>query len=441
MRTAACAGHSVEAVVEPRLTAHSDDIVPTRRPSPFSSLRDRRYRAWFATQVLSTSGVMTQAVAAAWLVLHLTGRALDLAVLPVLTVGPTLLLGAAGGVLADRVDRRRLLVATQVASFAIGAALALVTWSGHTGLAAVYVASFLSGVVLAFDGPARQVFVLDLVGGQRLASAVSLYEVVQNASRVLGPAFGGLLLAAWGPAACFGLNALSYLPPLAVLVAVHTRRAVVATAADHAPAPVSLSAGLRYAWGTPVIRGCLVLAACTTTLFNPSVVFPVLATRSFHLGAGGFGLLVASFGVGALPGALAAAGGRPPTGRRVSVLSLVTAAAVVLTACAPSVWLASLGMAVVGFTSIWFIAAANTLVQLRSAPELRGRVMGVWTMALPGTGPLFALAVGELIDVTSPRLGLAAAGLLLGAGAVLSWRWLAADAAVTTAAQPALATG
>lgn len=414
--------------------SQSVDERETGRIAAFSSLAERPFRAWFGTQVLSASGTMTQSVAASWLVLQLTGSAVDLAVLAALTVGPTLLLGAWAGALADRVDRRRLLAATQSAFLLIGAALAVATWTGHATVPVVDAASLLTGIVMAVDGPARQVFVLDLVGRARLASAVSLYEVVLNASRILGPAAGGVLLGVWGPGACFAVNAATFVPPLVVLAVVRVRQARV----ERAAVRVSVLDGLRYAWSVPTIRACLLLAACTTTLFNAALVFPLLAQQSFHLGAGGYGLLVASFGLGALPGALVAASGSgAPAGRLVVTLAAVTGFAVILTSAAPDAVLAYAGMVVVGFVSIWFVAAANTLVQLRAAPAMRGRVMGAWTMALPGSGPVLGLAVAALIDVSSPRVGFAAVGVVLALAAALAARWVRSESA--TAPSRALA--
>ena len=402
-----------------------DAELPTRRAgmrgglTAFSSLTERRFRAWFLTQVLSASGTMTQSVAASWLVFQMTGRAVDLGYLAAVTIAPTLLLGAWAGSLADRLDHRRLLLATQSAFLVLGLVLAALTLSGHAGFLAILAVSALTGTVMAVDNPTRQVYVLDLVGRQRLASAVSLYEVVLNASRVIGPAAGGALLALSGPAACFLLNAATYLPPIAVLLALRVGSAPH-RGQEHR---TSVRAGMSAAWSDPVIRASLLLAALSGALFNFTVVFPVLAQESFHLGASGYGLLVASFGVGAVPGALLAAS-RPTSGRLVRRLALAAGSAAALTAAAPDAEMAYLGMAMVGLASIWFVAAANTLVQLQAPPALRGRVMGVWTMALPGMGPLTGMTVAALMDATSPRWGYAVMGLAMVLGATVTRGWL-----------------
>lgn len=406
-----------------------------------ASLTDRRFRWWFGAQVLSASGTMTQAVAASWLILRMTGSAVDLAVLTALTVGPALALGAWAGSLADRLDRRKLLLATQVCFAVLGLALAACAATGSATVPVIFVVTGLTGVTTALDAPARQVFVLDLVGPDRLASAVSLWEVVINLSRIVGPAAGGLLLALASPAACFAVNALSYLPAIALLA---TGRGMASGgglaaggaaegAASGRPAP-GVRAGLRYAWDVPAIRGCVLMAACTAVIFTSGTILPPLAVRTFHLGVGGYSLLLGCFGLGALPGALLAASRSATAGMgRVITLALLTSVAVVAVAAAPSAGLACAAMAAAGFTSIWFVAAANTLVQLRSDPApdggstektLRGRVMGIWTMALPGIAPVSALVAGVLIDDTGPRAGFAAAGVTLAAAALLAAWWL-----------------
>ena len=396
------------------------------RVPALASLTDARFRWWFSAQVLSASGTITQAVASSWLILRLTHSAVDLAVLTALTVGPALVLGAWAGGLADRLDRRRLLLVTQSTFVGLGLALAACAATGTATVPVIFVLTGLTGVTWAIDSPARQVIVLDLVGPARLASAISLYEVIINLSRVIGPAAGGLLLTLSGPAACFLLNGLSYLPAIAVLGRrmPGSRTSPVSVPAPGGPAP-GVRAGLRYAWSVPALRGCLVMAACTAVIFSSSAVLPPLAVRSFHLGAGGYSLLLACFGLGALPGALLAAARSATAGMsRVITLALLTSAAILAVAAAPTTILACAAMAAAGLFSIWFVAAANTLVQLRADPALRGRVMGIWTMALPGVAPVSALLAGLLTDDAGPRAGVAAVGASLAAAALLAAWWL-----------------
>jgi MFS family permease len=401
--------------------------VSAREGSPFAALSYRPFRRWFLSQITSASGGMTQAVATSWLVLRMTGSAVDLGVLSAATMLPSLLLGAWCGALVDRLDRRRVLIGTQSVLTVLGLALYALIAAHAVAYWSILLLSAASGLVNALDGPARQVYVLDLVGRRRLASAVSLYEVILNTSRVLGPALGGLVLVLFGAAACVLVNAVSFLGPLAVLL---LQRPPAAAAHERPVAPTgrrgTARAGLRYAWSVPAIRCCLLIAAACGILFNPSLLFPLLADRVFHLGGGGYAALLSVFGVGALPGALLAARGNEPTGRQVALLAGATGLCTAATACAPDPALLYLGIASVGFTSIWMVARANTFVQLQAPPEMRGRVMGAWTMALPGASPITALAIGVLTDTAGARVACGCVGLLLLAIVAASGRALAA---------------
>jgi MFS family permease len=371
---------------------------------------------------------MTQAVATSWLLLRLTGNGVDLGLLTACTFLPSLLIGPYAGTLVDRVDRRKLLIITQALLLLFAAATAVVIGSGVVQAWMLFVISVLTGTVAAPDSTARQVYVIDLVGTERVASAVSLYEVILSVSRVAGPALGGTLLATVGAAACCAVNAASYAAPLIVLL-LHKPAYAPAQPGDVTVRPgqtfADLRAGLRYARRHRPIIVCLFLAAAAGMLFSLSVSLPVLATRVFHLGGGGYGLMMAAFGLGALPGALlASAGPGQPTGRRVGGLALATAAAVLGTAIAPSTWVAFAGLAVAGCVSIWFIAAANTFVQLAADPGMRGRMMGLWTMALPGSEPVTGPSVGWVTQYVGPREGFGLAGLALAVVASVGWRAL-----------------
>ena len=393
-------------------------------------MRVRAYRWWFVSQILSASGGMTQAVAQSWLVLHLTHSAFLLALTTTATFTPLLLGSAWAGSLVDRFDRRRVLVVTQSAYILLGTALGALVVAGEIEVWMLFVFAFANGCISAIDGPTRQVFVLELVGAGSVANAISLNEVVLNTSRVLGPAVGGVLLATVGYAPCFFVNAATYLPPLAVVVALLWRRGwAQATVAEEGRGRGRVRRGLVFAWGHPAIRCSLFMAVAAGMLFNLGATLPLMATRAFHLGAGGYGALMATFGGGALFGALLAGGGPPwPSGQRVRWLAGLTGAAVCLTAASPWVGLLFAGVALAGFLSIWFISLANALVQLRTEPGLRGRVMGIWTMAMPGMTPLTSLVVGGVATWAGgaagarDAFGLSGAALLL--TATLAWRSL-----------------
>jgi MFS family permease len=395
------------------------------------AIRVRAYRWWFFSQVLSASGNMTQAVAQSWLVLHLTHSAFLLALTATTMFSPMLLASAWAGSLADRFDRRRLLVATQSTYVLLGTALGTLVVTGAVRVWILFVFAFASGCVSALDLPTRQVFVLDLVGTDLIANAVGLYEVIINASRVLGPALGGILLATVGPATCFFVNGASYLPPLGVVVTLLWRRGwAQQRPTDEGAHHGGARTGLALAWRSPAIRYTMLMAIAAGMLFSMGTTLPLIATRVFHMGAGGYGAMMATFGGGAVFGALLAGSGPSwPSGRRVRWLGALTGAVVCLAAASPRVGLLFAGLAIAGFLSIWFIAIANALVQLRTEAGLRGRVMGVWTMAMPGMTPVTSLLVGGVATWGGGALGareafgLSGAALLATTG--LAWRALA----------------
>jgi MFS family permease len=411
------------AVARLRRGSKSATPIETGRRGVAGALALPDFRRWFLVQIFSASGVTTQSIGQAWLVVKLGGNGVQLGLLAAAIFLPVLLGGAAGGALVDRVERRKLLLITQSLFLCIGVALALVTGTGVVSMWMLYVCALASGLVTTVDGPARQVYVIDLVGRANLASAIGLYEVVLNAARVVGPGIGGALLAKTGVAACFWFNAVAFVPAVVVLLMQRRRPAVAVLG----PATqVSIRAGIRYALTQPAIRSCLIMATAVGMLFNLSVTLPLLVTRVFHLGGGGFGVMNAIFGAGSLLGALVAArGAAGPTGPRLRILALLTGCAIVAAAVAPGPVTFSIGLAVAGFLTIWLVAAANTLAQMRSEPDLRGRVMGVWSMALPGMNPLTGLLTGLIADTFGPRAGFGLAGIAFLLAVPITWSALA----------------
>jgi MFS family permease len=392
--------------------------------SAVAALRVPAYRWWFGTQIFSASGAMAQAIGLAWLVLELGGRGVALGLLSAAGTAPALLAGAWAGAVLDHVDHRRVLISTQLMFMVISSLLAVLNAIGAVQLWMLFVIALWGGFVFAIDGPARQVYVLELVGPERTASAVGMFEIVVNTSRVLGPAIGGVLIATVGVTACFAANAATFVPTLVVLLWLPS------TTRLNPPGRLrplhAVRAGFAYVRGQPAITAVLAMAVASTFVFNPVVALPVLASTVFGLGSIGYGMLVAAFGLGAIPGALAAARtAGAPSGRRIRVLCAATGLCVVATALAPAVLLLYAGMTIAGFVSIWFIALANTLVQLRSVPHLRGRVMGIWTMALPGMDPVTALAAGVVTKGIGARAGFALGGCCLLGAALHGWRALA----------------
>jgi MFS family permease len=388
----------------------------------FSSLRIRNYRLYFVAQLISVSGTWMQTVAQAWLVLHLTGSGVDLGLVVGLQFLPMLLFGPFGGLVADRMNKRRLLYATQTAGGLLALVLGVLVVSHTVELWQVYLLAGLLGVVNVFDNPARQTFVMEMVGRDDLPNAVSLNTVVMNASRVVGPAIGGVVITLFGLGVCFFVNAASY---IAVVVGLSMMRAVEL----HPTAPVErargqIREGFRYVWRTPALRNTLLaIALIGIFAYNFTVTLALLAKVTFHGGAGTYSLLTACMGIGAVVGGLFAAHRARPTPRLLQVLALVFGGLLAAVALAPTLLTAALAITAMGAASIGFIATANATLQLTSAPAMRGRVMALYAMAFLGTTPIGAPLVGAIAQWTDPRVALlsGAVATVIAAG-LLMWR-------------------
>jgi MFS family permease len=386
----------------------------------FSSLRIRNFRLFFTAQLISVSGTWMQSVAQAWLVLHLTGSGVALGIVVGLQFLPMLVLGPFGGLVADRADKRRLLFATQTAGGVLALALGLLVVTDTVVLWQVYLLAGLLGVVNLFDNPARQTFMIEMVGRDDLPNAVSLNAVVMNASRVVGPAIGGVIITVFGLGVCFFVNAASY-------VAVIVGLAMMRTAELHPTDPVvrargQVREGFRYVWRTPGLRNVLLAVSLIGVFaYNFTVTLALLAKVTFDGGAGAYAVLTSCMGAGAIVGGLAAAHRARPTPRLLQVLALVFGGLLAAVALAPTLLAADLLIVLMGAASIGFIATANATLQLTADPAMRGRVMALYAMAFLGTTPIGAPLVGAIAQWTDPRVALlvgavatvAAAGLLM----------------------------
>jgi MFS family permease len=388
----------------------------------FHSLRVRNYRVYFIAQLISVSGTWMQSIAQAWLVLHLTGSGVDLGIVTGLQFLPVLLFGPFGGLVADRLDKRKLLFATQTAGGLLALTLGILTVTHVVQLWQVYVLAGSLGAVNLFDNPARQTFVMEMVGREDLPNAVSLNSVVMNASRVVGPAIGGLVIVLFGLGICFFVNAVSY---VAVLIGL----AMMRVADLHRTPPVERARGqvrdgLRYVWRTPPLRNTLIaMAVIGIFAYNFSVTLALLAKVTFHGGAGTYALLTSCMGVGAIIGGLFAAHRAKPTPRLLHTLALVFGVLLCGVAFAPSLVVVSVVIVIMGAASIGFIATANATLQLQAEPAMRGRVMSLYAMAFLGSTPIGAPLVGAIAQWSNPRIAIAVGGVatVLAAG-VLSWR-------------------
>lgn len=385
----------------------------------FASLHNRNYRLYFTGQIISVSGTWMQRLAQAWLVLSLTdNNGVWLGVETGLQFLPMLLFGAWGGVIADRWDKRKLLYCTQIAAGLLALGLAIIVWTDTATLPIVFAFSVLLGFTNVFDMPARQTFVMEMVGREELPNAVGLNSVVMNSSRVVGPAIGGVFIQLFGLAPCFFFNALSF---GAVLIALRMMDGSKLQKQPVVPrAKGQLRAGLRYAWSDRMVRTPLLMMAVIGTLaFNFQVIIPLMATDVFGLDAGGFGALTAVMGLGAVLGALGAASRRGVSYKRLIGLSVAMGVAILGAAIAPTLPFEVAAIFLMGMTSFAFIATANTTMQLTSRPDMRGRVMALYGIAFLGSTPIGAPIVGWISAQWGPRMGFAVGGVvaLLASGA------------------------
>jgi MFS family permease len=384
----------------------------------FRSLRVRNYRLFFFGQLVSLTGTWMQQVGQDWLVLRLTDRALPLGITLALQFAPMLVLGAWAGVVADRLDKRRLLLATQAAMASLALVLGVLTATGAIRLWMVYVLALLLGCATAFDMPTRQAFVSEMVGPDRVTNAIGLNSAVFNSARVVGPAVAGVLIAAVGIAPAFLINAASYLAVIAGLLAMDPTRLHRLPPVDRAEGQVR--AGLRYVWANPVLRSTIALVAVVGALgLNYRVALPLLARFTFGGDASAYGALASIMAAGAVVGSLAAARrGRPSRTLllgSVAVFGALSFAA----AAAPTLLAEAVVLAPLGVASMTFLATANSTLQLASSPEMRGRVMALYGLVFLGSTPLGGLLGGWMAGQFGPRSilllsgvsSLAAAGL------------------------------
>jgi MFS family permease len=380
----------------------------TRRT--FRSLRVRNYRLFFFGQLVSVSGTWMQQVAQDWLVLRLTNEPLPLGITTALQFTPILALGAWAGVVADRLDKRRLLLATQAAMAALALVLGVLTATGAIRLWMVYLLALLLGFATAFDMPTRQAFVSEMVGPGQVVNAIGLNSAVFNSARVIGPAAAGVVIATVGIATAFLVNAVSYLAVIGGLLAMDPARLHRLPPVERASGQIR--AGLRYVWTTPVLRSTIALVAVVGTLgLNFRVALPLLARFTFGGDATVYGALASIMAAGSVVGALAAARRSRPSPAlllgSVAVFGVLSVAA----AAAPTLALEMVVLAPLGLASIAFLATANSTVQLGSSPELRGRVMALYGLVFLGSTPLGGLLAGWMADRFGPRSIMLLAGV------------------------------
>jgi MFS family permease len=390
----------------------------------FASLsRHYNYRLYFFGQVVSISGTWMQSVAQAWFVVQNTHSPLAVGFLAVCQFGPYALFGLFGGAVADRLDQRRVMLGTQTAFMVTAALLAGLTLTGHATVWEVYVIAAITGMVTVLDNPVRQAFTIQMVGRDELPNAVALNSSLFNASRIVGPAIAGGLIAIAGVGICFLINALSYLAVIGALWLMRVRDLFPTSRELH---PKNLFRGsiegLKFSWKTPVIRSVLVMMLLIATIsINFNVLLPVLASRTLNSGPEVFGILSALFGFGALLGALFSASlGRASRHAMLSGAALFSLSEIIL-APLHVTWAAGIALVITGIAFTLYASQTNATLQLAVTDQMRGRVLGIYGYVFFGTAPLGGLLAGWLAETGGTELAFLVAGLTGLAATVYGW--------------------
>ncbi len=380
----------------------------SRLPAAF---RVPAFRWYWTSQLVSGVGTWAQAVAQSWLVLEITHSAVVLGMVTMLQFLPLLIFPLLGGVIADRLPRRRLLMATQGAALVQALILGTLVATGTVQLWEVAVLALLLGLTNAFNNPAAQAFVPELVGTDLVADAVAINSIQFNLARMLGGAVGGLAVAWWGIGGALFLNAASYVPAVAVLAIIRPAHAVARRRSD-VRLRGELAEGLRYAFGTPPVRRVVALFGVVGLLgFNWQVALPLLAV-ALHGGVTAFGTLMSALGAGSLIAGVVLARDRRPSDRRLALGGLALGGLLVLLGVSSSYGVTLALMVAAGFAGVVAAINANTLLQLRTPDALRGRVMSLYVLLMGGTTPVGALLLGAIAGGWGIQVGLLVFGIV-----------------------------
>jgi MFS family permease len=374
------------------------------RSSAFRAFRHRNYRLYFTGQLTSLAGTWMQSAAQQWLVLKLTNSSLMLGVVSFAQFLPILLVGLVAGVIVDRVDRRRMIIATQTLLMISAFVLAGLTWTGRVRVIHVIILAAFNGTVSSFDMPGRQSFVVEMVGYDDLANAIALNSMMFNGARMLGPAAAGLLIAWLGTGTCFFLNGVSFIAVIWSLFLMEIPARAIATTG--ARVFHQLREGLAYVWEhRPIFHQMMLAAAANGLGYQYLVLVPLFARNVLHGDARSYGFLVAIQGLGSVIGAATLASRVTTQGIRNNLIIglLISGIGIVVFGLSRSMMLSLAAQLVIGAGLTNFRASNNTLVQLFVSDDLRGRVMSTYQLAAVGMTPLGALEVGYLGNRIGPR--------------------------------------
>jgi MFS family permease len=371
-------------------------------PSTLRALRHRNFQLFFSGQLISLIGTWMQTTAQAWLVYRITGSSLKLGAVGFASQFPVFLVAPLGGIVADRFNRRKVVIGTQIASMVLALVLAFLTLTGRVQVWHIFVLAASLGVVNAFDIPGRQAFLVDMVGKEDLMNAIALNSSMFNGARIIGPAIAGILVAKIGEGWCFFGNGLSYVAVIIGLLMMRVERP--ARRASTASPWTHLLEGFRFVRHTAPIRAILLLLGLVSLVAMPySILMPIFADKILRGGARGLGILMGATGVGALFGALtlASRSGVHGLGRWVAFSCAGFGVSLILFSWSRNFWVSAALLLPVGFGMMLQMSSSNTLIQAMVPDHLRGRVMAVYSMMFMGMAPFGALLGGALAD----RLG------------------------------------
>ena len=376
----------------------------------FSSLRIRNFRLYMTGLTVSVAGNWMQNVAVGWLVLQLTDSGTVLGAVTAARFAPLLVLGAWGGLVADRHDKRLLLRITAVVQLVVAAVLGGLTMTHVIDIWSLTGLILVAGVVDVIDTPSRQAFMNNIVGRDRIGNAIALNSVLINGARVVGPGIAGFVIATVGVGPCFLLNAASFAATWLGLQLM--RRDELIHTATEVAAKRQIRAGLRYVLSTPDLRTPLLLVAVAGAFaWEFQVSIPLFTSDTFHGGASEFGWALSAISIGSIAGGLLAARRRTVTQRSVAMSALLWGIAILAASFAPSLTVAYLLLAIVGSGAVTFNAMSKTFLQITSRDQMRGRVMALWSIGWQGTTVLGAPVVGVLGQTLGGRYGLAFGGI------------------------------
>lgn len=398
--------------------------VPSRLMLAMRSLRHRNFRLFFGGQLISLIGTWMQNIAQAWLVYRLTGSSFLLGAVGFASQIPVFVLAPIGGAVADRHNRHRIVIGTQAASMLLAFILAAITLARVVQVWHVVVLAALLGVVNAFDIPARQAFIVEMVGKDDLMNAIALNSSMFNGARVIGPAIAGILVASIGEGWCFFANAVSYIAVIAGLLLMHVEKVV--RLRDSSPLQHIIE-GFQFVRRTLPIRDLLLLLGLISLVGMPySVLMPIFADKILHSGARGLGILMGATGVGALFGALmlAAKSGVRGLGTWVAASAAAFGVTLILFSWSHWLWLSTFMLVPVGMAMMVEMASSNTLIQAMVPDALRGRVMAVYSMMFMGMAPFGALFAGALADRLGAPFTISVGAVACIFGAAVFWKRL-----------------